>query len=420
MRAGTRTPVLFAVEAVTLAQVVRLWTLAQALDPARYDVHFASARFDERIFGAGGVPMRRWPIRSLAPEVVDRAVASGKRIYERQTLSDYVEEQRALLREIRPAIVVGDLRLSLAISAPLEKVPHMALINAYWSPHAVRGAFPLPDHPIVRILGERIAGRYFPAALPKVFAHFARPVNALRERHGLPAIGSLPEVLLHGDATIFPDVPSLVPTAGAPPHHHYVGPVLWAPRLPLPAWWPALEPERPTVYVTMGSSGRADRLPIVLRAIVRLGFQAIVTTAGRASVPEGMPHVHVAELIPGDVAAARSTLVVSNGGSTTGYQALAAGRPVVGVASNLDQYLAMTAIEKAGAGVLLRAGSLDEAGVTVALEKVAGEPAYTRAAAAVARSFAEWDSGARFGALIAELTATDARPRISATGRPPA
>ncbi|MES1165533.1 MAG: nucleotide disphospho-sugar-binding domain-containing protein [Verrucomicrobiota bacterium] len=420
MAKGARTPVLFVVEAVTLAQVVRLWTLAQALDPARYEIHFASARFDERIFGAGGVPMRRWPIRSLAPELVDRAVASGKRIYEQETLAGYVAEERALLRAVRPAVVVGDLRLSLAISAPLEKVPQVALINAYWSPHAVRDGFPLPDHPIVRILGERIAARYFPVALPKVFAHFARPVNALRRQHGLPAIGSLPEVMLHGDATIFPDVPSLVPTRGGPAHHHYLGPVLWAPRVPLPPWWPALEPDRPTVYVTMGSSGRADRLPLVLRAIVRLGYQAIVATAGRAEVPDGLPRVHAAELIPGDVAAARATVVVSNGGSTTGYQALAAARPVVGIASNLDQYLAMTAIEKAGAGVLLRAGRLDEASVAAALEKVAGDPAHSHAAAGVARSFAEWDSGARFATLIGELTATVAPPRVSATDPRPA
>ena len=42
-RAHMRRRILFVAEAVTLAQVVRLVTLARALDPARYDVHFASA-----------------------------------------------------------------------------------------------------------------------------------------------------------------------------------------------------------------------------------------------------------------------------------------------------------------------------------------------------------------------------------------
>jgi UDP:flavonoid glycosyltransferase YjiC (YdhE family) len=405
MAEGARTRILFVAEAVTLAQVVRLWTLAQGLDPARYELHFAAARFDPRVFDAGGVPLRRWPLRSLSPEMVERAVAAGKRIYEEATLADYVAEERALLRQLRPALVVGDLRLSLAISAPLEGVPHVALINAYWSPYAVRDGFPLPDHPIVRLLGERVAARYFPVALPKVFAHFARPVNALRRKNGLPPIGSLPDVLLHGDATIFPDVPSLVPTRGGPDRHHYLGPVLWAPRVPLPGWWPALDPARPTIYVTLGSSGRVDRLPLVLRAAERLGFQSIVASAGRATLPELPPHARVADLIPGDQAALRAQLVVSNGGSTTGYQALAAGRPVVGVASNLDQYLAMTAIEKAGAGVLLRAGSVDEDAVAAALERVAGDAAFTDAAGRIARGFAAWDAGARFAALVARMTA---------------
>ena len=45
-----RPRILFVAEAVTLAQVVRLATLARGLDPARYEVHFASARFDELVF----------------------------------------------------------------------------------------------------------------------------------------------------------------------------------------------------------------------------------------------------------------------------------------------------------------------------------------------------------------------------------
>ncbi len=410
MGGAERRRILFVAEAVTLAQVVRLWTLAQALDPERHEIHFAAAHFDERIFGAGGVPLRRWEITSLEPGTVARAVASGRRIYEEGTLATYVAEERELLRRIRPAAVIGDLRLSLTVSAPLEGVPHAALINAYWSPHAVRDGFPMPDHPLVRLFGEKRAARYFPMALPKVFAHFARPVNALRRKHGLPPLGSLPDVLLAGDMTIFPDIPWLVPTEGSPPHHHYLGPVLWSPRVPLPPWWDSLDPDRPTVYVTLGSSGRADLLPVVARAVAALGFQAIVATAGRASLPDPPPHVHVAELVPGDLAARRARLVVSNGGSTTGYQALAAGRPVLGVASNLDQYLAMTAIQKAGAGVLLRAGSADERAVRRALEELVTQPSYSREAQAIAGRFAAWDAGARFAALVDRLSGADRRP----------
>ncbi len=152
------------------------------------------------------------------------------------------------------------MRLSLAISAPVEKVPYAALINAYWSPFAERDGFPLPEHPIVKLLGVALAERHFPRALPAVFRHFARPFNRLRLRHGLEAIGTLPEVLTFSDLTLFPDVPALVPTRDSPAHHRYLGYVPWAPPVPLPDWWGRLHPERPTVYVTLGSSGRVQRL----------------------------------------------------------------------------------------------------------------------------------------------------------------
>ena len=164
---------LFVCEAVTLAQVVRLVTLAKALDPARVEIHFASSRFDEMIFA--GTTFVRHLIYSLPARTVDARVASGRRLYGRRTLERYVGEERALFAEVRPHLVIGDLRLSLGVSTAVDKVPYANLINAYWSPFVVRSGYPLPDHPIVRLLGVKLAERYFPKALPRVFEHFARP-----------------------------------------------------------------------------------------------------------------------------------------------------------------------------------------------------------------------------------------------------
>ena len=395
--------VLFVSEAVTLAQVVRLATLARALDPARFEVHFAAAHFDEMIFA--GSAFTRHQIHSLAADVVAARVASGRRIYGRRTLGRYVAEERTLLRAIRPSLVVGDLRLSLSVAAPLEGIPYASLINAYWSPHALREDFPLPDHPIVSLLGVRLAARYFPKARPAVFRHFARPVNALRAEHGLPALGSLSEVLTHGDHTLFPDVPALIPTRNLPAHQKYLGPVLWSPPVPLPPWWDALDPQRPTIYVTLGSSGRVEHLPLVIEVAAGLGYQVLVATAGRSRLGAVARHVYVADYLPGDLAARRAALVVSNGGSTTGYQALAEGRPVLGIAANLDQYLAMTGIQDAGAGLLLRSGTLTRETLADALGRLVAEPSYAQAAGLMRDEFAKWNAPATFAAFVAEATA---------------
>ena len=420
-----RRRILFVAEAVTLAQVVRLATLGRALDRDQYEVHFASARFDELVFG--GAPFTRHAIHSLSPAVIDARVASGRRLYGRRTLARYVRDERALFERVRPDLVIGDLRLSLAVSAAVDRIPYASLINAYWSPNAVRDGFPLPDHPIVRLLGVRLAEQYFPRALPFVFRHFARPVNALRRAHGLPALGSLPQVLNAGDHTLFPDVPALVPLreparpAGSPDEGGapglpgegsaplFLGPVLWSPPVSLPPWWQRLDPQRPTLYVTLGSSGRVQRLPLVIEVAARLGFQVLVATAGRAAVPAALPaHVHLADFLPGELAARRSLAVVSNGGSTTGYQALSQGRPVLGIASNLDQYLAMTAIERAGGGLLLRAGALTADQLAGALTRLVSEPSFAARAAALGDEFARWDSGANFRAFVARAASGSA------------
>jgi UDP:flavonoid glycosyltransferase YjiC (YdhE family) len=403
-----RPRVLFVSEAVTLAQVVRLATLARALDPARYEVHFAAATFSPLIFdGLDGSPplgATRHTIESLSPEVVDARVVAGRRLYGRRTLAAYVREDRALLARVRPALVVGDLRLSLPIAAPLERVPHAALVNAYWSPHAVRPeGWPMPDHPIVRLLGPARAERHFPRALPLVMRHFAAPVNALRRAHGLPPLGDMSGVLTSGDHVLFPDVPALVPTAGAPVHHRYLGYVPWSPPVGLPPWWASLDRARATVYVTLGSSGRVQRLPLVVEAAASLGCQVVVSTAGRTRLAPA-PNVFVADYLPGDLAAARADVVVSNGGSTTGYQALAAGRPVLGIASNLDQYLATQAIVRAGAGLMIRAGTATRDDVRAALARLFGEPSFTTAARAAAAALRAHDAATTFRAFVDEAT----------------
>jgi UDP:flavonoid glycosyltransferase YjiC (YdhE family) len=412
---AARRRILFVSEAVTLAQVVRLVVLARSLDPRVFEVHFASARFDDLVFA--GSSFARWPIWSLSPQVVERRVRGGRRVHGLRTLRRYLADDRAVLAAVRPELVVGDLRLSLAVAAPLAGVRYAALINAYWSPFAARARMPMPDHPIVRLLGERLAARYFPLALPRVFEHFAAPLDRLRREHGLPPVGSLPGALTYGDLTLFPDIPALVPTAGAPASHHYLGPLLWSPAVPLPPWWSRLDRARPTIYLTLGSSGRADLLPLVARAASELGAQVLVATAGRGRVPP-LPHTQVADFLPGDQAAARADLVVCNGGSSTGYQALAAGKPVVGIASNLDQYLAMTAIADAGAGLLVRAGTATLQTVRTALASALATPTFARAAARLARDLSGWNACATFTALLQpQGSSSPSRPSASASKR---
>jgi UDP:flavonoid glycosyltransferase YjiC (YdhE family) len=116
-----------------------------------------------------------------------------------------------------------------------------------------------------------------------------------------------------------------------------------------------LPQEKPVVLLTLGSSGRADLLPMALSALSGLPITVIAATAGKIDLAEVPGNAFVADYLPLDRAVQRSRLVICNGGSLTTYQALASGVPILGLCTNMDQLLNMNAIERLGAGLSLRA-----------------------------------------------------------------
>lgn len=364
---GAKRRVLFVGEAVTLAHVARQFVLAKSLDPARYDVHLAcDPRYNALL---GPLPFPHHPIRTIPGQQFLDALARGKPVYDTQTLRGYVAEDRKLLAAVKPDFVVGDFRLSLSVSARLAGVPYATVTNAYWSPYA-RQRWPLPDLPFVRFTGRALGTFLFRLVRPLAFALHCVPLNRVRKENGLPSLGAdLRRIYTDADYTLYADLLELVPTYDRPPTHEYIGPVLWSPTVEPPPWWDSLPTDRPVVYVTLGSSGRSDLLPTVLKALADLPVTVIAATAGRVKVGEVPANAFVADFLPGEAAAARAAVVICNGGSPTTYQALAAGKPVIGLASNLDQYLNMQAVERAGTGVTLRAGRLRRSNFGAALVK---------------------------------------------------
>ncbi|MGD8630206.1 MAG: glycosyltransferase [Gammaproteobacteria bacterium] len=399
-----RKRILFFAEAVTLAHVTRPLILARSLDPERYEVHFACASGYDFLFEDAG--FTRWSIETIPAERFLNALATGSRLYNYQTLVRYLEDDLRVLDAVSPDLVVGDFRLSLAVSAPLRKVPYAALANAHWSPCTTSG-FPLPEHPMASILGVGLANALFQMVRPVIFAYHGMPLNRLRRRHGFPALGDLRHVYTHGDYTLYTDIPEMIPiSSDCPSTHRYIGPVIWSPDMPLPDWWDSLSKDKPCVYVTLGTSGRSDLLPDVIHALGALPLTAIVATAGRKQLEQVPDNVYVADYLPGLAAAQRADLVICSGGSATAYQALSQGVPVLGIAANMDQYLTMNGICHIGAGRLLRAGRTDSAAVTRLVTDLLGNEDYRAAARRIAAQFSEYDAASRFGVFVQEYLAT--------------
>ena len=353
-----RLKVLFFAEAVTLAHVARPVALARALDRNRYEVVMACA---SRYAGFAQSP--DWAsvgLDSLSPELFAQALADGAPLYDLATLKAYVQADLALIQAQQPDLVVGDFRLSLSVSARLMRRPYLAIANAYWTPLSPP-SFPLPVLPLTRLLPIAAARMLFALARPLAFRLHCRPMNQLRALHGLPSLGAdLRRVYTDADHLLVADDPALHPLRGDPQSFSFIGPLAWSPDLPWPAQAAAAPglPALPMVYVALGSSGPGAALQLVLDALSTQPVQVMAATAGKPA-PASLPaNARVFDYLPGDQAAARAALVVCNGGSLAVQQALAAGVPVLGVASNMDQFLNMAPVVAAGAGRLLRADRL--------------------------------------------------------------
>ncbi|ODT46567.1 MAG: hypothetical protein ABS70_00580 [Nitrospira sp. SCN 59-13] len=365
--------ILFVAEAVTLAHVARAVALARSLDPDHYEVHLACDRRYHHLFES--VPAVMHPIRTISGQQFQDRLRRGDPLYRNEELHRYVEDDLRLFAQLRPDAVVGDFRLSLSVSARVAAVPYLTVTNAHWSPFAHQH-FVVPELAITDRFGPRVGQALFTVMRPFVFAQQGYALNQVRRDYGLPALAySLPHQFTDADVTLYADVPELVPTFHRPRHHHYLGPVLWSPDS-VPRWWDSLHDSGRMAYVTLGTSGRADLLPLILDALEQLGLEALVSTAGRSIPGRLPPGTRVAQYLPGQAAAARADLVICNGGSATVYQALAAGKPVLGIPNNLDQYLMMDYVRRSGAGDYLRAGTVSRAAVTTLCEGLLGKPAF--------------------------------------------
>ena len=407
---GRRPRILFVAEAVTLAHVARPLALAGGLDPARYEVVFASEpRFGEPWRGR---EFEYRPIRSIPPDQFLAALRAGRPVYDSKTLETYLAEDLALIRQVEPDVIVGDFRLTLAVGARIAKVPYLAIANAYWSPFA-DPSYPMPEFPLSRFLGVRQATPLIHLAQPMAFALHTRPLNRLRKAHGLASLGDdLRRTYTEADRTLYADVPELVPTRGLPNNHHYLGPVEWSPTIEAPPWWDEVPGDRPVIYTTMGSSGRPDLLANVLQALGDLPANVIAATAGKVIKGRIPSNARVAPYLPGREAAARSRLVICNGGSPTTHQALGVGTPVLGLAENLDQHLNMRAIVDRGAGLLVRSEHARPRDIRLAVERLLGKPSFRSVANDLAQTFARYDAQARFQAILDEVIQAGLSERI--------
>ncbi len=395
-----------------LSHVSRPLEVAKALRARGHEVVFAGeGRFLGLAADAGFIthPLVTPP----AALMLERVRNGSSDWFDPPMLLEHVGAERALYARLRPDLILADMRASARISANLAGIPLAVILNAAWTNY---DAFPY-DYTRLGFLAPGVTD---PATLERIILErrdqsllrAALPFHEVCRELGLPFEGNLFDVWA-GDLTLIADIPQYGPTRDPPPHFHTIGPLTWEPDLPGPEWLERLDPGRPTLYITMGSTGHEQAFEWAMRRFGGSELQCIVTTGAQPPPPDPPGNFHFAGLVPGSVMMRRADAVLCQGGNGTIYQALAAGIPIAGLPTMSDQYLNLERVEALGLG--FNVTSLARLGP--AIEALLHDGRYRAAAGRFASILAGYDAPRSGAALIEEFMREKRKPAPGACPR---
>lgn len=276
----------------------------------------------------------------------------------RRLLEQHIQAELELIDRVLPDAVIIDFRLTMYLSAVLRGIPRISLIGGRWiyplAAHPYRAFRTYPYHRLVkRLVGQRGADRIIPPLMKGVLWYKLAPYRALMRRFGLPVKEHLWDLLV-AELNLILDSERLAPMKDLPANFIRVGPLHWSPSWPLPTWIEERDSSRPLIYVTMGSTGHPSLFQMLITLFAGCPFDVILTTGGQIAIENSrLPaNIRAERFLPGEAVMRRADVVICHGGAGTLYQAVAAGCPVIAIATHFEQELLGQEIETAGAGIL--------------------------------------------------------------------
>jgi UDP:flavonoid glycosyltransferase YjiC (YdhE family) len=374
-----RTKLLFFCETVTMAHLMRSWTLLKEIDRTKYEIHLAACEVPEFLKAEITQHVQLWPLDS-SPRSADflRHLAKGSLPYTFEFVEKQVAEDLMLIEKIQPQLVVGDFRLSLAISARAKKIPYINLTNITWHPDAsLRHC--IPDHWITRALGETLALPFSLVIQPIVLRKAARAYASAAARHGITIPKGLLELYVEGDQVFYADTGKIVHGVRLRPNEVIGGPIL-ASIASMGNEIPVFPKDRPTVVVSLGSSGPQKMIHKIVAALEEMNFNLIISTGGQNLSLKYPERAFVSHFIPLDQVLKQAQCLIFNGGSATGYMGLSNGVPLLSIPSNIDQMKFTDAVVQRGAGLRLRIEKLNRRSLQKTMQQLISDPAFSKSA----------------------------------------
>jgi UDP:flavonoid glycosyltransferase YjiC (YdhE family) len=374
--AGMKKRVLVMPDGNWLSHTSRPLEIAKALRKYDCEIIFAGEGRYMALAAAEGFSVE--PLLTLDPlRALDCSRRGRANWFLYEFIKSCVEADTVLFRRLQPDLVLTDFRLPTGISCRVAGIPQAVVLNASWTNfYAVQ--LKAPEHlAFTRIVGRGVATALMPLLKEFILALDARPFNRYRRELGLPECRNIWEIW-RGDLNLIADIPEYGPTQDLPSDYSYIGPIVWEPPPGrcLENWPAGLDPSRPVLYFTMGSTGD----PRLFRHAVNLfgdsDYQCIITTGGLADLGEVPGNIHVTDYAPGSMLMRKSDVVICQGGNGTIYQAMKEGVPIIGISTLHDQEFNLERVESLGIGIALSDLRFTSADLMQAVKTILSTPAF--------------------------------------------
>jgi UDP:flavonoid glycosyltransferase YjiC (YdhE family) len=129
-------------------------------------------------------------------------------------------------------------------------------------------------------------------------------------------------------------------------------------------------------------------------------YQVIMTTGGRAALPDLAENFFVTDYAPGSKIMAKSDVVICHGGNGTIYQGMAQGVPIIGIPQFHDQEYNLNRVTDLGLGRGLNGSNIQPRDIKDAVDAVLSQKSYREKAAAFKRLVSRYNGPATGAGLI--------------------
>lgn len=255
-------------------------------------------------------------------------------------LKKRIENEKRIINDYRPAVVVIGTTLSMFISARACQTPLVYIKPlAYTRTFFLKGHLDLPPIMNKLFLPKKVSmNLYKKIALsitykPKSFSKLAKEEGVVLPRYTIDA--------LDADYNLITTIPEISGVNDLPVNYTYIGPVFAKLDIPIPSFLESLPSNQPIIYFAMGSSGGKEIVMKFLHILSKLPVTVICpmkkTLGPSVDIFSSSKNIILCDLLPAHKLGNIIDLSIIHGGEGTVQTACLSGKPFLGFGLQPEQ-----------------------------------------------------------------------------------